>query len=258
MAQDMFSLEGRVALVTGGNSGLGRAMALAFKEAGAQVAIASRRADKNAEVARELGDPAAAYELDVRDEGSVEQVVAAVVERMGHLDILVNNAGTVNRISVLEMELSEWERVIATNLTGAFLCTKHAGRVMARQGSGKIINISSGYGIVAPSKGLQVAYTASKHGLIGLTRVNAVELAPLGIQVNAILPGWHITEINQELTATPLGEAISRRTPTGRWGEPSDLVGTCIYLASSASDFVTGSCAVVDGGYLTSDGLDRG
>jgi 2-dehydro-3-deoxy-D-gluconate 5-dehydrogenase len=188
MAQGMFSLEGRVALVTGGNSGLGRAMALAFKEAGAKVAIVSRKAGKNTEVARELGDPAAAYELDVRDEGSVEQTVAAVVERMGQLDILVNNVGTVNRISVLEMELSEWERVIATNLTGAFLCTKHAGRVMACQGSGKIINISSGYGMVVPSKGLQVAYTASKHGLIGLTRANAVEFAPLGIQVNAILP----------------------------------------------------------------------
>ena len=258
MTQEIFSLEGRVALVTGGNSGLGRAMALAFRRAGAQVAVASRRADKNAEVARELGDSAAAHELDVRDEGSVERTVAAVVERMGRLDILVNNAGTVNRISVLEMELSEWERVLATNLTGAFLCTKYAGRVMASQGSGKIINISSVYGIMAPSKGLQVAYTASKHGLIGLTRANAVELAPLGIQVNAILPGWHITEINRELPATPLGEAISRRTPSGRWGEPSDLVGTCLYLASSASDFVAGSCLVVDGGYSASDGLDRG
>ena len=258
MTQEMFSLEGRVALVTGGNSGLGRAMALAFRRAGAQVAIGSRRADKNAAVARELGDSAAAYELDVRDEGSVERTVAAVLERMGRLDILVNNAGTVNRISVLEMELSEWERVLATNLTGAFLCTKHAGRVMASQGSGKVINISSVYGIMAPSKGLQVAYTASKHGLIGLTRANAVELAPLGIQVNAILPGWHITEINRELPAAPLGEAISRRTPSGRWGEPSDLVGTCLYFASSASDFVAGSCLVVDGGYSASDGLDRG
>jgi len=122
----------------------------------------------------------------------------------------VNNAGTVNRVSVLEMELSEWERVLATNLTGAFLCTKHAGRVMASQGSGKVINISSLYGIMAPSKGLQAAYTASKHGLIGLTRANAVELAPLGIQVNAILPGWHITEINRELTA-PL------------WAKPSSV-----------------------------------
>jgi len=155
MTQEMFSLEGRVALVTGGNSGLGCAMALAFRTAGAQVAIASRRADKNAELARELGDSTAALELDVRDERSVERTVAAVVERMGRLDILVNSAGTISRVSVLEMELSEWERVLATNLIGAFLCTKYAGRVMASQGSGKVITSPDCMGSWLPAKGFR-------------------------------------------------------------------------------------------------------
>jgi 2-deoxy-D-gluconate 3-dehydrogenase len=128
---------------------------------------------------------------------------------------------------------------------------------MKAQGSGKIINIASVYGLTAPSKGLQVDYTASKHGVIGLTRVNAVELTPLGIQVNAIAPGYFFTEMTSELRGTPLEQAIKRRTPSGRLGETSQLVGTCIYLASAASDHVSGTCIPVDGGYLASDGLER-
>ena len=180
-----------------------------------------------------------------------------MVEHFGRLDILINNAGGVNRKSVMELERRDWDRVIAINLTGPFLCTKHAARRMKAQGSGKIINIASVYGLTAPSKGLQVDYTASKHGVIGLTRVNAVELTPLGIQVNAIAPGYFFTEMTSELRGTPLEQAIKRRTPSGRLGETSQLVGTCIYLASAASDHVSGICIPVDGGYLASDGLDR-
>lgn len=258
MGTAVFSLEGRVALVTGGNSGFGRAIALAFRDAGAKVAIGARRADRNAAVVAELGPDAAGYELDVSDEASVERTVAAIVARYGRLDILVNNAGTVNRTSVMDLELSAWHRVMNVNLTGAFLCTKHAARAMKAQGSGKIINISSVYGLVAPSKGLQVPYTVSKHGLIGLTKVNAVELAPLGIQVNAIAPGYHYTEMTEELRGTAFEAAALRRIPSGRLGEAEDLVGTCLYLASRASDNVSGVCIAVDGGYTASDGMDRG
>ena len=258
MASGPFSLEGRVALVTGGNSGIGRTLALALREAGAKVAIGGRRAERNAAVLAELGDHAAAFELDVCDEASVERAIRGVVERFGRIDILVKNAGDVNRGSVMELERSDWDRVMAINLTGPFLCTKHAARRMKAQGSGKIINIASVYGLTAPSKGLQVAYTASKHGVIGLTRVNAVELTPLGIQVNAIAPGYFFTEMTGELRGTPLEQAIKRRTPSGRLGETSELVGTCIYLASAASDHVSGICIPVDGGYLASDGLERG
>jgi 2-deoxy-D-gluconate 3-dehydrogenase len=257
MATNPFSLQGRVALVTGGNSGIGRTLALALREAGAKVAIGGRRADRNAAVLAELGDQAAAFELDVCDEASVERAIGGVVERFGRIDILVNNAGDVNRKSVMELERSDWDRVMAINLTGPFLCTKHAARRMKAQGSGKIINVASVYGLTAPSKGLQVAYTASKTGVIGLTRVNAVELMPLGIQVNAIAPGYFFTEMTGELRGTSLEQAIKRRTPSGRLGETSELVGTCIYLASSASDHVSGICIPVDGGYLASDGLER-
>jgi 2-deoxy-D-gluconate 3-dehydrogenase len=258
MGQELFSLDGRVALITGGNSGIGRALALALRDTGARVAIGARRPDRNAAVLAELGREAAAFELDVSDEGSVERTMDGIATRFGRLDILVNNAGTVNRGSVMELERSAWDRVINTNLTGAFLCIKHAARRMRSQGTGKIINIASVLGMLAPSKGLQTAYTVAKHGLIGLTRVTAVELAPLGIQVNAIAPGYYLTEMTAELSGTLLEQAIKRRTPSGRLGETADLVGTCVYLASRASGHVTGTCVVVDGGYMASDGLDRG
>ncbi len=259
MATDLFSLADRVALVTGGNSGIGRALALGLRAAGAKVAIGGRRADRNAAVLAELGGDgdAAAFELDVADEASVERTVGAVVERFGRLDILVSNAGVVNRGSVMQLSRSEWDRVIAANLTGPFLCTKHAARAMTARRSGKIINIASIWGLIAPSRGLQVPYTASKHGVVGLTRVTAVELAPLGVQVNAIAPGYFSTEMTSELRGRPIEQAIGRRTPSGRLGETSQLVGTCVYLASPASDHVTGICVTVDGGYLASDGLER-
>jgi 2-deoxy-D-gluconate 3-dehydrogenase len=246
-----------VAFVTGGNSGLGRAVALALGDAGARVAFGARRPALNAQVVESLGALAAGFELDVSDEGSVERALAGTVERFGRLDILVNNAGVGQRASVMELDRATWQHVIDTNLTGTFLCTKHAARCMKAQGAGKIINVSSIYGILAPSKGLQVAYTVAKHGVIGLTRVNAVELAPLGIQVNAVVPGWYFTEMTEELRGTPFEQSVVRRTPAGRWGDVRDLVGTCVYLASAASDYVSGAVIAVDGGYGASDGLER-
>lgn len=258
MPSNLFGLNGRVALVTGGNSGIGRVLALALRDAGASVVVGARRADRNAAVQKELGPSGAACVLDVTDELSVERAMRGVLDRFGRLDILVNNAGTAHRSSVMDLEREDWERVMNVNLTGAYLCTKHAGRIMKRQGSGKIINIASALGLVAPSKGLQVSYAVSKHALIGLTRVNAVEFAPLGIQVNAIAPGFYFTEMTADLRGTPFEQAVIRRTPSGRWGEPVDLAGTCVYLASEASSNVTGTVISVDGGYLASDGLDRG
>jgi 2-deoxy-D-gluconate 3-dehydrogenase len=257
MARDPFSLEGNVAFVTGANSGLGLTVALALCGAGAQVAVGARRVSRNVDALASLGPSAAAFTVDVTDEASVERALAGTVERFGHLDILVNNAGVSQRGSVMDLERATWQQVIDTNLTGAFLCTKYAARHMQAQGAGKIINVSSIYGVVAPSKGLQVAYTVAKHGMIGLTRVNAVELAPFGIQVNAIVPGWYFTEMTEELRGTPFEHAVMRRTPVGRWGNAQDLVGTCLYLASAASDYVTGAVIPIDGGYTASDGLDR-
>lgn len=254
----LFDLTGKVALVTGGNAGMGREFALALRDAGAKVAIGGRRADRNAAVLQELGSGHAAFELDVTDEASVERTVAGIVASLGRLDILVNNAGLANRKSIMELDRTAWDAVIAADLTGPFLCTKHATRVMKAQKSGKIINISSVWGLVAPSKGLQPAYTAAKHGLIGLTKANAVELAPLGIQVNAIAPGYYITEMTAELKGTAFEEVLRKRTPSGRLAETAEVTGTCVYLASSASDNVTGTCIAVDGGYTASDGLDRG
>jgi NAD(P)-dependent dehydrogenase (short-subunit alcohol dehydrogenase family) len=255
LSANLFDLRGRVALVTGGNSGIGLALALGLRDAGASVAVAARRATRNAEALAQLGAGHAAFEMDVTDEASVQRTVAAVVERFGKLDVLVNNAGAAKAASVLEQSLEDWNRVIATDLTGPMLCTKYAARAMQRQGAGCIVNIASVYGLTAASRGRLISYVAAKHGLIGLTRVNAVELAPLGIRVNAIAPGW----IHTEMTNSSGGfeQAVNRRTPLGRWGGAHELVGACVYLASDASGYATGSCLTVDGGYNASDGLDR-
>ena len=258
MRNGIFSLEGRVALVTGGGSGIGRELALALRDAGAKVAIGARRADRNAKVLEELGADGAAFQLDVSDEQSVEKAITGVADRFGRLDILVNNAGAVNRKSVMELERSAWDHVMTVNVTGPFLCTEHAARLMKKQGGGKIVNISSVYGLTAPSKGLQVAYTSSKHAVIGLTKVNAVELAEYGIQVNAIAPGFYLTEMTADIGGSPMEQALIRRTPSGHLGETKDLIGTCLYLVSGASDHVTGVCIAVDGGYVPSDGMPRG
>jgi 2-deoxy-D-gluconate 3-dehydrogenase len=248
MADDLFSLHHRVALVTGGNRGLGRAIALGFQRAGAQVAITGRDPTQNAAVRRELADPAAVFTLDVRDEGVVISTVTQVVERFGRLDILVNNAGVVHGSSVLALSRTDWDADIETNLTGMFLCAKHAAVAMiARGAGGKIINLGSIYSLFGtPSF---AGYGASKAGVLGLTRALAIELAVHDIQVNAILPGFCETDMTQGMPGTELGEEIRRRTPSGRWGQPDDLVGAAVFLASAASNFVTGVQLPVDGGY---------
>lgn len=240
--------------MTGGNGGLGRAIALGLRDAGASVAVTGRDERKNASVAAELGDPDAVFALDVTDEAAVERVVASVVEHFGHLDILVACAGDFAGGSVLELSLADWERVLSSHLSGTFLCARHAAREMAAQGEGgKILTIGSMYSLFGPPR--YANYAAAKAGILGLTRALAVELAPHGIQVNAILPGWFETALTSGSRETEWGERIRRKTPAARWGEPEDLVGAAVFLSSRASDFVTGVALPVDGGYAVLDRL---
>ncbi len=257
MLEELFSLSGRVALVTGGNGGLGRAMALGLRDAGARVAVTGRDPDKNAQMAAELGADGAVFNLDVRHEDAVTSTLSTVVEQFGRLDILVNNAGVVlSNGPITAMPLSEWDVVIGTNLTGAFLCAKHAARAMIRgRRGGKIINIASIYALYGPPDFAH--YPSAKAGLLGLTRALAVELAPHDIQVNAIVPGWFQTAMTGDMPGTALGEQIRRKTPASRWGEPGDLVGAAVFLASHASNFITGAQLPVDGGYLVADRLQE-
>ncbi len=254
MIENLFSLQGRVALITGGNGGLGRAMALAFREAGAQVVVTGRNPEKNQAMVRELGDPDLVLPLDVYDEPAVERAIGLVCEKFGQLNILVNNAGQARRGFVPDLSKDDWEDILKVNLTGAFLCAKHAAKAMLAGGrGGKIINIGSIYSLFGPPN--VASYAASKTGLLGLTRGLAAELCKHNIQVNAILPGWYMTEMNAHHKNTPLADYVRRKTPAGRWGNPRDMVGVAILLASSASDFMTGTAIPVDGGYSVVDRL---
>jgi 2-dehydro-3-deoxy-D-gluconate 5-dehydrogenase len=252
MIEQLFSLAGKTALVTGGNGGIGRAIALAFQAVGANVAVTGRSAEKNAAIEAELGPGAIVCSMDVRDEGEVGTTIDKVVARFGAVHILVNNAGNVSLENVLEMPKARWDAVIETHLTGAFLCAQAAGRAMVRQGAGgKIINIGSMYSVYGPPNILH--YATAKTGMLGLTRGLAVELAAHNIQVNALLPGWIETDLNRERMRGPLGEHARRKTPARRLSRTDDLVGAAIFLASPASDFVTGVTLPVDGGYSIAD-----
>jgi 2-deoxy-D-gluconate 3-dehydrogenase len=254
VAPGLFDLEGKVALVTGGNTGLGRAMALGLAAAGARVAVVGRDEERNRAIASELGGAGVVLEADVRDEASVRAAVAEVSTRCGRVDGLVNNAGNAIEGSVLELELDDWHAVLDTHLTGAFLCTKYVSRTMVARGrGGKIVNIGSMYSVFGPPAA--TSYAAAKTGMLGLTRALAVELAEHDIQVNAILPGWYETGLTRGAPASDWGEVIRRKTPAGRWGDPRDLVGAVVFFAAAASDFVTGTALPVDGGYSVADRL---
>jgi 2-deoxy-D-gluconate 3-dehydrogenase len=248
----MFELKGKVAVVTGGNGGIGLGMAKGLAGAGARVAIAARNREKSeaavGEIAR-LGGEAVAVPIDVADEASVETAVRSVVDRLGRLDILVNNAGINIRKQPQEYTLAEWRSVLDTNLTSAFLCSRAVYPVMKGAGGGKIINIGSMMSIFGAS--FAAAYSASKGGIVQLTKALAAAWARDNIQVNAVLPGWIDTELtrNARRQVQGLHESVLRRTPAGRWGEMDDMAGVAVFLASSGSDFVTGTAIPVDGGY---------
>lgn len=246
-----FDLSGKVAAVTGGNGGIGLAMAEGLARAGASILVIGRNPDKN-NVAEgkltALGVKASAFAADVTSEEECAAAMAAAKERFGRLDILINNAGTNIRNVPHKLSLQDWRTVIDTNLTSAFICSNAAYPLLSAEG-GKIINIGSMLSIFGSSFG--AAYAASKGGIVQLTKSQAVAWAPENIQVNAILPGWINTDLTRQarIDVDGLHDRIQGRTPAERWGDPEDLAGVAVFLSASASDFVTGTAIPVDGGF---------
>lgn len=245
-------LKDKIAIVTGASKGIGKAIALGYAKEGAKVVLASRSVDLLRDIEKEItdaGGEALATFLDVRDLKSVTQVVEGTIQKFGRLDILVNNAGISMAHPSESLSPDDWRNAIETDLFGVFYGCQAAARVMIPQGGGSIINISSVYGIVAAPG--RVAYCASKAGVNMLTKVLAIEWAKKNIRVNAIAPGYIRTELVQgviEKGMLPLG-AVEKRTPLGRIGEPEEIVGLAIYLASDESSFMTGSVINIDGGW---------
>ncbi|HXN87256.1 MAG TPA: SDR family oxidoreductase [Candidatus Binataceae bacterium] len=249
-----FDLSGKVAAVTGGNRGLGRAIAIGLAEAGASVAILARDESKNASALAALkatGAKAFSRRLDLMKRADLRPAMNEVERELGPIDILVNNAAVAILKGVLDQSEEEWDQVIETNLNGCFLLSKYAAQSMVKRKRGKIINVSS----VGGNFGTPIfpSYAVSKGGLMQLTRCLALELAPHNIQVNSLVPGWFTTDMTDWIRNDPTYAAVLKemvqRTPRGRFGEPAELAGAAVYLASSASDAMTGAELVIDGGF---------
>ena len=254
--RELFDLTGKVAIITGGGSGLGRQMAGALAEMGADVVLCARKADRCEEAAAELSK-LGVRALGLRCDVTVADDVRAMVERtkaeLGSVDILVNNAGRAWGAPAASMAVEDWRRVLDVNLTGAFLCAQAAGNVMIAQGGGKIINIAStaGLGGAMPEVLDSIAYNSSKGGLVNFTRDLAVKWGRHKINVNAIAPGWFPSHMSSAIVEQ-WGDRLARATPLGRLGGAEDLKGLVVYLASRASDYVTGQIIAVDGGQIAS------
>ncbi|MHB1956871.1 MAG: SDR family oxidoreductase [Sulfobacillus sp.] len=250
--QDLFTLKGKTAIVTGGGRGLGRYIALGLAEAGANVVVCSRKVaslERAADEIRGLGVEAMALPCDVTKPDDVDRVFERTVERFGTVDVLVNNSGATWGSPALEMPLEAWRKVLDVNLTGTFLMSQRAGKLMMSKGGGKIINIASvaGLGGIDPRAMDAVGYNASKGAIITLTKDLAVKWGTYGIRVNAIAPGFFPTKMSQGLIEEH-GQYLLDHTPLGRFGGEDDLKGIAVLLASPASNYMTGSIVVVDGG----------
>ena len=251
--EQLFDLSGRTAIVTGGNGGIGLGMAKGLAGAGADIVIAARNAEKTAQAVQEieaLGVRAIGLSVDVTDEAQIRQMVADTVDALGRVDILVNNAGTVVRKTPDQTTAEEWDLVLDVNLRSAFLASREVYPRMQQQGGGKIINIGSMFSLFGGG-GSGAPYSSSKGGVVQLAKSLAVAWAKDNIQANAILPGWFMTTLTSDIPVNQPEryEMISRRIPTGRWGEVEELQGAVIFLSSRASDYITGAVLTVDGGY---------
>ncbi|MEZ4884025.1 MAG: 2-dehydro-3-deoxy-D-gluconate 5-dehydrogenase KduD [Chitinophagales bacterium] len=247
-----FSLNNKIALITGASRGLGQALAIALANAGATVICSSSRSGGTDDTIQKIidkGGAAFGIAADLSDRGAVKNLLETAFEKYGRIDILVNNGGTIARYPATDFPLEEWDRVIEVNLTASFYLSQLAGKKMIEQGSGKIINIAS---MLSYSGGITVpAYTASKHGVAGITKALANEWAQYNLQINAIAPGYFRTDNTQKLQDDPIrSESIQNRIPANRWGNPEDLGGALVFLASSASDYVNGTIINVDGGWM--------
>ena len=251
MIIDQFRLDGRVAVVTGGNRGLGFGMATALAEAGADIISIqhSSHAEALAERVSGAGRRFLPLALDIGAETAAKEALDAALSSFGHVDILVNNAGVQRRFPAVDFPIEDWDNVINVNLRAVFLFCQTFGRQMLKQGYGKIINIAS---LQSLQGGITIpAYTASKHAIAGLTKSLCNEWASQGVNVNAIAPGYMDTDLNVALRANPVRERqISERIPAGRWGMSADMAGAVVFLASPASDYIHGHMLVVDGGWI--------
>jgi 2-deoxy-D-gluconate 3-dehydrogenase len=252
MMAKLFDLSGKVAIVTGGNGGIGLGMARGLADAGAAIAIVARNQAKSNQAVAELaqhGAKAIALVTDVTDKGAVTAMVEHVTSELGRIDILVNNAGINIRKPPQALDLEEWDRVLRTNLTSAFLCSQAVYPAMKAAGGGKIINIGSMMSIFGAS--FAPAYAASKGGIVQFTRACACAWAADNIQANAILPGWIDTDLTKgaRQQIDGLHDKVLARTPAARWGDIADFAGIAVFLSSAASDFVTGTAIPVDGGF---------
>ena len=251
-AAEMFSLTGRVALVTGASSGLGTQFAKALADNGAAVTLVARRADRLKALKDEIeskGGKAVAIEADVTDRAAMARAFDAAEKAFGTVTILVNNAGIAHSGRAVEMPPEEWHKVVSTNLDAVFFWAQEAARrMLAAKKQGAIVNIASVLGL-AVSKGA-VAYAAAKAGVVQVTKALAVELAFKGVRVNAIAPGWFVTEMNDDYLMSEAGTAIKREIPMGRFGNPGDLDGALLLLTSDAGSYITGATIVVDGGQV--------
>ncbi|MGB6728721.1 MAG: glucose 1-dehydrogenase [Terracidiphilus sp.] len=254
MTSKIFSLEGKTAVVTGGTSGIGRALSLGLAEAGADVIATARREQQVNETAAEierLGRQTLRMPSDVCDRGSLDRLLAATIEKFGKVDILVNCAGIIKRTPTIDIGEEDWNNIIDTNLTGTLRACQVFGKSMLERGYGRIINIASLNSFVALNE--VAAYAASKAAVASLTRSLAVEWSKKGVTVNAVAPGVFRTDLNAKLLdSSPRGQELLMRTPMGRFGKTEELIGATVYLASDSASFVTGQVLVVDGGFLAS------